>query len=225
MKFLSVRLVLVCILLFAALTVSVSAKPPTLAPITDRPLPTEAKINQPQELALTYQGDTPTKLSLIVLTPLGEIVTVPGKASPADTTGDVSVVWPYTPGESGEYRYHFEAQAGDIGGVRYPSSPADDFQFVVANPLIRYAISGAGLLTCLLLLPFVSYVATRSLNQRGDAATAARISLLIGTVAFVGLLVFVWTQSSTEYHWLGLALGGVLLLAVLVGLFTRRRAI
>ena len=173
-----------------------------------KPLPTEVKLNEPMEISLKYTGDPPTKLSLVVLTPDGETVTVPGKASVGDPATGVTATWPYTPTESGEYRYHFEAQAGDIGGVRYPASPADDYQFVVASPLTRYIVLGAGLLVCLLLLPFVSYTATRGLNQRGDPAAAARIALLIGLVAYIGLVICVLLLNSTDYvKWLSLALG------------------
>ena len=85
---------------------------------------------------------------------------------------------------------------------------------------------GVGLLICLLLLPFVSYTATRGLNQRGDPAAAARIALLIGLVTYIGLVLCVLLLNSADYvRWLSLALGGVLILAVLVGLFSRRRAI
>jgi hypothetical protein len=202
----------------------VSAKPPTLELNDSHSLPTEVKMHEPLEMSLKYTGDPPTKLALIVLTPDGETVTVPGKASVGDLASGVSVTWPYTPSESGEYRYHFEAQAGDLGGVRFPTSPANDYQFVVASVLTRYIVLGLGLLICLLLLPFVSYTATRGLNQRGDPAAAARIALLIGVVAYIGLALCVLLLDSADYvKWLSFALGGVLVLAVLVGLFSRRR--
>jgi len=203
-----------------------AAAPPKLEPNDTRPLPTEVKLNELMELSLKYTGDPPTKLSMVVLTPNGETVTVPGKASVGEPTTGVAATWPYSPTESGEYRYHFEAQAGDIGGVRYPTSPADDFQFIVASPLTRYVVLGIGLLICLLLLPFVSYTATRALNQRGDPAAAARVALLIGLVAYVVLVLCVLLLNSADYvRWLSVALGGVLILAVLVGLFSRRRAV
>lgn len=219
------RLALVFSLLLIA-AVGVSAKPPTLEPLSGAPLPTEIKLNEPQELSLNYKGDPPTKLSLVVLTPDSQTVTVPGKASGDPATGNsVAVSWPFTPTESGEYRYHFEAQAGDLGSVRYPESPANDFQFVVASPLTRYIVLGLGLLVCLFLLPFVSYTATRGLNQRGDPAAAARIALLIGVVAFIGLALCVLLLNSADYvKWLSFALVGILIIAVLVGLFSRRRA-
>jgi len=203
------------------------AKPPTLeiAP-NNNALPTEARKSQALAMSLKYTGDPPTTLNMVVLTPDGETVTVPTKASVGDPAKGVLVTWPYTPTESGQYRYHFEAQAGDFGSVRYPLSPADDFQFVVANPITRYIVLGLGLLVCLFLLPFVSYTATRGLNQRGDPAAAARIALLIGIVAFIVLTLCVLTLNSVEYvKWLSYALGGVLVLAVLVGLFSRRRTV
>lgn len=206
---------------------SACAKPPTLevAPINNA-LPTEPSKNEAVSMSLKYTGDAPTTLNMVVLTPDGETATVPTKASVGDPAKGVLVTWPYTPTETGQYRYHFEAQAGDFGSVRYPLSPADDFQFVVANPATRYIVLGLGLLVCLFLLPFVSYTATRGLNQRGDPAAAARIALLIGIVAFIVLTLCVLTLSSVEYvKYLSYALGGVLVVAVLVGLFSRRRAI
>ena len=203
------------------------AKPPTLevAP-SNNALPTEARKGEVLAMSLKYTGDPPTTLNMVVLTPDGETATVPTKASVGDPAKGVLVTWPYTPTEAGQYRYHFEAQAGDFGSVRYPLSPADDFQFVVANPVTRYIVLGLGLLVCLFLLPFVSYTATRGLNQRGDPAAAARIALLIGIVAFIVLTLCVLTLNSVDYvKYLSYALGGVLVLAVLVGLFSRRRAI
>lgn len=222
--FAQICLALSLCLLFASLA---AAAPPKLETISNAPLPTEVKLHELLEMSLKYTGDPPTKLNLVVLTPDGEAATVPGKASGDPSTGaGVVVSWPYTPTESGEYRYHFEAQASDFGGVRYPASPADDYQFVVGSPLTRYIVLGAGLLICLFLLPFVSYTATRGLNQRGDAAAAARIALLIGLVAYSGLVLCVLLLNSVDYvKWLSLALGGVLVLAVLVGLFSRRRAV
>jgi len=210
-------------LLFASVA---AAAPPKLELNDAQGLPTEVKLNESLEMSLKYTGDPPTKLLLVVLTPNGETATVPGKASVGDPAAGVPVTWPYTPTESGEYRYHFEAQAGDLGGVRFPTSPANDYQFVVASPLTRYIVLGLGLLVCLFLLPFVSYTATRGLNQRGDPAAAARIALLIGVVAFIGLALCVLLLNSADYvKWLSFALGGVLVLAVLVGLFSRRRAV
>ena len=212
--------------LLCLLAAGAVAAPPKLEPNATQALPTEVKLHELMELSLKYTGDPPTNLSMVVLTPDGETVTVPGKASAGDPATGVAATWPYSPTESGEYRYHFEAKAGDIGGVRYPISPADDFQFVVASPVTRYIVLGVGLLICLLLLPFVSYTATRSLNQRGDAAAAARVALLIGLIAYVGLVLCVLLSTSTDYvKWLSIALGGVLVLGVLVGLFSRRRAV
>lgn len=225
MKPVFMRIVLAFSLLCLLAGVAVAA-PPKLELNGSQPMPTEVKLHELMALSLKYTGDPPTKLSMVVLTPDGETVTVPGKASVGEPSTGVPVTWPYSPTESGEYRYHFEAQAGDIGSVRYPASPADDFQFVVGSPLTRYIVLGAGLLVCLFLLPFVSYTATRGLNQRGDPAAAARIALLIGLVAYIGLVICVLLLNSTDYvKWLSLALGGVLILAVLVGLFSRRRAV
>ncbi len=202
------------------------AKAPKLEIVSNNALPTEARRNEVLAMSLKYTGDPATKLNMVVLTPDGETATVPAKTPVGDPAKGVLVTWPYTPTEAGQYRYHFEAQAGDFGSVRYPDSPADDYQFVVANPATRYIVLGLGLLVCLFLLPFVSYTATRGLNQRGDPAAAARIALLIGIVAFIGLTLCVLTLNSVEYvKWLSYALGGVLVIAVLVGLFSRRRAV
>ncbi len=221
MKLVLTRLTLTFCLVFLTV-LTATAAPPKLEPIKEQPLPTEATSNVPLELSLTYTGDPPTKLTLVVLTPDGETVTVPGKASVGDSSGGVPVVWPYKATESGEYRYHFEAQSGDIGSVRYPTSPADDFQFVVANPLMRYIVLGIGLLVCFLLLPFVAYTATRNLNRRGDPTAAVRIALLIGLIAYIALAVGAFSRA-TYIYWLGWALGGVVVFSILVGLFARRR--
>ena len=175
---------------------------------------------------MEYAGDPPTKLSLVVLTPDGETVHRAGQSCPATRRQESRSPFPgrFTPAASGEYRYHFEAQAGDLGSTRFPESPANDFQFVVANPLTRYLVLGVGP-AHLLSVPAVRVVhgRRRGLNQHGDPAAAARIALLIGLVAYIALAFCVLTLSFDYVKWLGLSLAGVVVLAILVGLFTRRR--
>lgn len=216
----SVRLLLSLTLLCLAISAFAA---PQLKSIPTQPLPGgEVKPGEPQTFSLTYQGDPPTALTLVMQTPGGDTVRVPTRASGGDPATGVVVSWPYTPTESGTYRYHFEATAGDLGSVRYPASPENDPQFVSPSLVTRYVILIVGLLVALLFLPFVVYVAARSLNKRGDPAAAARIALLLGVLASLGLYLYLFMS---VYGALGDAIAAIGALAVLIVLFSRRRAV
>jgi len=211
-------------LIFSLCLITLSAAfaaAPTLEPIAHATPPGEVRPGDPQEFSMLYRGDPPTALTMVVLTPGGETVRVPAKATSGDPASGVPVTWPFTPSESGQYRYHFEAAAGDIGSVRYPATPTDDPQFVVVNLYTKYIILVTGLLIALLFLPFVVYVAARSANRRGDPGAAARVALLIGVAASYALFLYLFY---TVYSALLLALAGVVALGLLIILFTRRVA-
>jgi hypothetical protein len=73
-----------------------------------------------------------------------------------------------------------------------------------------------------LILPFVVYVAARSVNRQGDPAAAARIGLFLGVLASLGLYLYLF---AADYGVLGIALASVAAVAILIVLFSRRRAI
>jgi len=220
LKLLLTRIAFVFSLLLC--TMLAVAAPPKFEPISGQDLPSEVRPGQALSFSMTYAGDPPTALTMVVETPGGETVRVPSKASGGDPSAGVPVTWPFTPSESGTYKYHFEAVAGDIGSVRYPTSPVDDPQFVAVNLLTKYLIFAVGLVIGLLFLPFVVYLAARSANQHGDPGAAARVALLIGVVASYALFLYLFY---TVYGVLLLALAGVVALGLLIMLFTRRRAV
>lgn len=196
------------------------AKPPMLEPLPTQDLPSEVRPGQALSFSMNYKGDPPTALTMVVQTPGGDTVRVPSKLSGTAGTNGAPVTWPFTPGESGSYKYHFEASAGDFGSTRYPASPNDDPQFVAVNLFSKYIILATGLLIALFFLPFVVYMAARSANKRGDPSAAARIALLIGVVASYALFLYLFYA---VYSVLLLALAGVVMLGLLIVLLTRRR--
>ena len=204
------------ILLLASIA---AAKSPTLEPIHGDRWPTEVRPGQALSFSCTYTGDPPTSLTMVVLTPNGETVHVPAKASVGDASTGVAVTWPYTPTEAGTYHYHFEASAGDLGAVQYPTVTQGDLDFVSTSLVTKYIIFAVGTLIALFFVPFVVYVLARAVNKRGSPASAARIALLIGILASYGLFLYLFFHT---YSLLENALAGLAALALLIVLFTRK---
>jgi len=228
LKSLSVRLVLVCILLFAALTVGASAKPPTLEPAGDFPSTIVPSHEYP--FGLTYkqsEGDPPAKLAMIVDAPGRQIsipIQVPG-GDPTSATG-VPLVWHFTPDASGQYQYHFEVTSTTGGFARYPAG-SGEIEMESPNPVIKYVVLAVGLVIALLFLPFVVYLLARSANKRSDPAAAARIALLIGLLSFCGLAWYLFLRDAQDApsRMLGIIIEVLAVGAFLVVMLNRRRAV
>ncbi len=201
---------------------AVHAAAPKLEPVPNAEVPGEVKPGQTLDFSMTYTGDPPSSLSMVVQTPAGETIRIPTKAPAGDTTAGVPVSWRFTPEGSGSYKYHFEASAGDIGSARYPTGPSDDPQFVAVNLLTKYLILMVGLGIGLLFLPFVVYLAARSANRQGDPGAAARIALLIGVIASYALFLYLF---ASIYGLLLMGLAGIVTLGILIALFSRRKAV
>lgn len=212
--------------LFALLLMcaAAGAKPPTLTPSVTNEAPTEINAGTAETFTMVYQqaqGDPPKDLFMVVQTPQGATVRVAPPTVPiGDPTTGEDVTWVYKPLDSGTYRYHFEATSTTGSSVRYP--PTDEQQFVSVSLTSKYVILVIGLIVALFFLPFVVYVASRSLNKRGDPGAAARVALLIGVLASYGLFLYLFY---TVYSILLLALAGVAALGILIALFSRRRAV
>jgi hypothetical protein len=207
--------------LLCLFTSQVSAKPPTLELNNTAEIPAEVPAGQPVTFNVTYKqdaGDPPTSLKLVVITPSGE-VSVPALPPGGDPVAGVTVTWPFTPKEAGTYKYHFEATSSTGGFARYPANAADDLQLVSFSILNKYIVLMVGLVIALAFLPFIVYVASRSINKRGAPATAARVALLIGVIASYALFLYLF---HAVYGVLQLALGGVAAVALLIALFTRK---
>ncbi|MDQ2686375.1 MAG: hypothetical protein M3Y28_00745 [Armatimonadota bacterium] len=212
--------------IFALLLVCAAAwaKPPTLTPSVTNEVPTEINAGTAEPFTMVYQqaqGDPPKDLFMVVQTPEGATVRVAPPTTPSGDpqTDGINVTWIYKPLDSGTYRYHFEATSTTGSSVRFPAT--EDLQFVSVSLVSRYIIFGVGLLIALFFLPFVVYVATRSLNRRSDPAAAARVALLIGVLASFGLYLYLFWS---VYGGLGIALAAIASLGILIALFSRRRA-
>ena len=215
----SVSAVVAIALLFVA--TSAWAKPPTLQPSPTNEFPTEISAGDAHPFTMVYQqqeGDTPKDLFMVVQTPSGTTVRVQASPPVGDPKQGEDVTWNYKPLDSGTYRYHFEATSNTLSSVRYP--PTEDLQFASVSLVSRYVIFIIGLVVALLFLPFVFYIASRSLNRRGDPGTAARVGLLIGVLASFGLYLYLFWSA---YGVLGAALAAIAALGILIALFSRRR--
>ena len=198
------------------------ATPPALTPSVTNDFPNEINAGNAEPFAMVYQqaqGDPPKDLFMVVQTPEGATVRVPAPPPAGGTPKDgQEVTWNYKPLDSGTYRYHFEATSSTGSSVRFPAT--EELQFVSVSLVSRYIIFGIGLLIALFFLPFVVYVATRSLNRRSDPAAAARVALLIGVLASFGLYLYLFRS---VYGVLGIALAAIASLGILIALFSRRR--
>lgn len=206
--------------LFALSGVAAQAAPTLDAVRTDAP--TEVRPGEPVPLSAVYkeaQGDKPTSLVLVVETPGGETASFPAQDVGGDPVTGMTASWQYKPEATGTYRYHFVAKS-PFGDIRDPAT--DEYQFVSVNLLTKYIILGIGILVALGFLPFVVYTAARGLNRHGDPSAAARVALLIGVLASYALFIYLFFG---EYQWLGVAIGAVAALALLIILFSRRRAV
>ncbi|MDQ2798536.1 MAG: alkaline shock response membrane anchor protein AmaP [Armatimonadota bacterium] len=214
--------------LFFLVTVPASAAAPTLEQPSNANFPVEVVPGNTYIFHLIYKqpsGDMPKKLVMHLDTPNGP-VPVPGQITDGTDAGKgVTATWSVTPVGSGTYRYRFEAISNTGDSIQYPASPDDPLEFVAISTVTKIIILLVGLVIALLFLPFVVYVGTRALNKRADPAGAARVALLIGAAASLGLLLCLFVIQGFNYNWLGWALGALTILAILVVLFSRRRAV
>lgn len=202
------------------LILSAAASPPTLKEIDNAQLPAgEISPGASLTFNLRYSGDPPTSLLLVVQTPDGDTVQVPAAPPAGDPSQGVDVSWVYKPLNSGPYHYHFEAAAGDLGSVRFPSDSSADYTFDSVNVGLKWITFAVGAAAALLLLPFVLYNAIRVVRKSSDAAGTARAAIFIGIVALYALFI---TLFLPIYHVLGAAIGGAATVALIVGLFSRR---
>ncbi len=201
------------------LTAFAWAKPPTLEPASE--FPPSILPGHLYTFHLKYrqtEGDAPTALKMLVDAPGGQI-SIPAQVPGGDPTAGIDVTWDYTPPDSGQYQYHFEATSSTGGFARYPAGQGQ-LEFDTPSLVGKYIALGAGLLIGLLFLPFVVYVATRAVNKRNDPGAAARIALMIGVLASFALF---WYLFLGIYGPIGVAIGFVAALAILIALFSRRR--
>jgi hypothetical protein len=195
------------------------AKPPTLEP--DSEFPPSILPGHLYTFHLKYkqtEGDKPTALKMLIDAPSGQI-SVPAQVPGGDPINGIPVTWDYTPADSGQYQYHFEATSSTGGFARFPAENKE-LEFESPSLAGKYIALVVGLLVGLMFLPFVVYVGTRSVNKRSDPAAAARIALMIGVLASFGLF---WYLFLGIYGPIGIAIGAIAAVAVLIALLSRRR--
>lgn len=211
--------VIFSVMALLCLTVFAWAKPPTLEPAGE--FPPSILPGHLYTFHLKYkqsEGDAPKSLKMLIDAPSGQI-SVPAQVPGGDPIAGIDVTWDYTPTDSGQYQYHFEATSSTGAFARYPVENKE-LEFESPSLAGKYIALVAGLIIGLLFLPFVVYVGTRSVNKRSDPAAAARIALMIGVLASFGLF---WYLFLGIYGPIGVAIGFIAALAVLIALFSRRR--
>lgn len=194
------------------------AKPPTLEPESD--FPPSILPGHTYTFHLKYkqtEGDRPASLKMLIDAPSGQI-SVPAQIPGGDPISGIDVTWDFTPQDSGQYQYHFEATSSTGTFARYPAENKE-LEFESPSMAGKYIALAVGLLIGLLFLPFVVYVGTRSVNKRSDPAAAARIALLIGVIASYCLYLYLFAFNGLIIN----LLAGFAALAVLIVLFSRRR--
>lgn len=202
------------------------AKPPTLEPASE--FPTSVLPNHTYTFHLTYkqpEGDPPQTLRMVVDTPYGQ-VTQKAATPTGDPTAGEDASWVFTPGQSGQYQYHFEAASTTGGVARYPAGNGE-LEFESPNPIIKYVVLAVGLVIALFFLPFIVYMLARAANKQSDPAAAARIALLIGILAFCGLAWYLFLYNNQDFptKMLGIVIEALAVGAFLVVMITRRRAV
>lgn len=203
------------------LAVAVWAKPPTLEPLSE--FPSSILPGHSYTFQLTYkqsEGDPPRSLKMLIDAPGGQ-VSVPAQVPGGDPITGIPVTWSYTPTDSGQYQYHFEAVSSTGGFAQYP---ADKSELTFSSPSIvgKYIALVVGLIVGLLFLPFIVYAGTRSANKRSDPAAAARVALMVGVLASFALY---WYLFLGVYGYIGVAIVFIIALAILIALFSRRRPV
>jgi len=204
-----------------------AAKPPTLE-LGGGDFPTSVLPNHTYTFHLTYkqpEGDPPQTLRMVVDTPYGQ-VSQKAATPTGDPTAGEDVSWVFTPGQSGQYQYHFEAASTTGGVARYPTGNGE-LEFESPNPIIKYVVLAVGLVIALFFLPFIVYMLARAANKRSDPAAAARIALLIGILAFCGLAWYLFLYDNQDFpsKMLGIVIEALAVGAFLVVMITRRRAV
>lgn len=202
------------------------AKPPTLEPASE--FPTSVLPNHTYTFHLAYkqpEGDPPQTLRMVVDTPYGQ-VTQKAATPTGDPAAGEDASWVFTPGQSGQYQYHFEAASTTGGVARYPVGNGE-LEFESPNPIIKYVVLAVGLVIALFFLPFIVYMLARAANKQSDPAAAARIALLIGILAFCGLAWYLFLYDNQDFpsKMLGIVIEALAVGAFLVVMITRRRAV
>ena len=121
--------------------------------------------------------------------------------------------------EGGHNNTRFEVKGSDGQTARYPADANVFYSFSVESLVTKLVILGVGLLVGLLFVPFLFYVLFRAMNRRGDPSRAARVGLLLGILACTALFIYLF---ASFYGPLVYVLGGVVALALLVVVLTRR---
>jgi len=201
----------------------VSAKPPTLEPSSE--FPASVLPGHTYTFPLKYtqtEGDPPSTLQMIVDTPYGQVTQKASPPSGSPVAGE-EVSWVFTPQQSGQYQFHFEAISSTGGIARYPAG-SGELSFESPSMIVKYIVLGVGLVIALFFLPFVVYLIARSANRQSDPGAAARVALLIGILSFCGLAWYLFLQND-ETRLIGIAIETIAVGAFLVVMLNRRRTV
>jgi hypothetical protein len=139
-----------------------------------------------------------------------------------DITGDPKtgavISWEINGFAGGGHRAYFDVKAL-TDTARYPTDPAERYEFAVATIGTKLLILAIGVVVSLVGIPLVVYLMARSINRKGNPSTSARIALLIGVLMSCGLFVYLFLGT---YGWLTLLIFLVGVIAAFPLLLSRR---
>lgn len=211
-----IRPLVVCALLLLTSLSTAWAAGPTLT--QQSPFPAECQPHEIQTFHVLYtnpSGDPATDVELIIQTPGGGQAKILGTQPEGTDPGQgITYTFEFSPENVGEYKYHFHCDTSTS-----QTADSTSAEFTSYSMVTKFIILGIGFVVAMLFVPFIIYVIARAVNKRGNPATAARVGLLIGVIAWYGVFVYLFF---TIYSTLTIGLAGVAAVAILVGLLTRR---
>ena len=179
--------------------------------------PAEGESGQANVFKVCYtdKADEPQEVKMVLNGPAGVSTVPPTTTTGSDPAQGIVETFSFVPKNVGTYKYHFEAtsKTGET------AQPTPDEQFTSYSITTQYLFLAVGCLIGLFGVPLLVYVITRSVNKRGNPATAARFGLLLGVLACYALFLYLF---HSIYSPLNFVVAGVAALAVLVALFARR---
>ncbi len=212
---------LLAALLLLAVGGAAFAVPPTLTEVPGDELKNSYRTGQNVTFRLSYKdpdGDRIRKAQFIDESggALLDYKTVEGGTAETGQT----IVWDVRGGfENGGHKGYFLVTNGAGEEVRFPEDLERRYTFTVASVAQKWIITGVSIVLSLIFVPFLVYLIARSTNKRGNPSSAARIGLLIGIFAALGVFIYEFVGI---YDPLILALGGLTALALFIVVLTRR---
>ncbi len=194
---------------------------PTLEKVPGDDMPQSLQTNQSVSFKLRYtdsNGD-PIKKADAIFTDESASGNVTHNATDidgTDTSKGVTITWQVNGFAQGAHKGHFQVTPPTGTVARFPAEATEYFSFGVEAPWLRWVELFGGILICLFLLPFTTYLLFRSLNPRSDPSRAARGALFLGILAVCALFVYLFAGPIGLPITIGIAVVAAILGLILV---------